>query len=44
VLLVIAVLGAVVLSRRFVRAPGQSVQPGQPVQPVQPALPGEQGE
>jgi NADH-quinone oxidoreductase subunit J len=33
VLLVIAVLGAVVLSRRFVRAPGE---PGQPIQPAQP--------
>ena len=33
VLLVIAVLGAVVLSRRFVRAPGE---PGQSIQPVHP--------
>ena len=33
VLLVIAVLGAVVLSRRFVRAPGE---PGQSIQPMHP--------
>ena len=44
VLLVIAVLGAVVLSRRFVRAPGQSVQPVRSIPPEQPTLPGERGE